>query len=56
MTNEEALDIIDAVKEFCFLTGEQIYPVVSYMCRKGYIKDWECIDDIFYMNGKQIAP
>lgn len=55
MTNEEILDIIDAVKDFCFLSDEQVYPVISYCCRKGYIKGWECIDDSFYVNGKKIS-
>ena len=55
MTNEEALDVIDAIKSFCFLTDEQIYPVVSYMCRCGYIKDWKCINNTFYVNGEKIS-
>ena len=56
MTNDKGIELIDAIKVFCGLTGEQVYPVVSFMCRNNYIKDWDCIDDVFYINGKQVAP
>ena len=56
MTNKEALDIIDAVKGYCNYDITVYYPLVSYMCQVGYITNWECIDDVFYIDGKQIAP
>ena len=56
MTNKEALDIINAVKEYSCNDESIVYPLVSYMCQAGYIKKWKCIDDVFYINGKQIAP
>lgn len=56
MENDKGIELIDAIKGFCGLTGEEVYPVVSFMCRNNYIKDWECIDDIFYINGQQVAP
>lgn len=56
MENDKGIELIDAIKGFCGLTGEEVYPVVSFMCRNNYIKDWECIDDIFYINGQQVVP
>jgi len=41
MTNEEALDIIEAVKEYSNNDETVYYQLVSYMCRNGYIKNWE---------------
>ena len=56
MTNEEALDIIEAVKDYSNNDETIYYPLVSYMCRKGYIKNWVCRDNKdFYVNGKYIA-
>ena len=46
-TNEEALDIIEAVKEYSNNDETIYYPLVSYMCQKGYIKNWECKDNRF---------
>jgi hypothetical protein len=55
MTNEEALDIIEAIKEYSNNDEAIYYPLVSYMCRKGYIKNWKCVNDNFYIDGKLIA-
>lgn len=55
MENNRNLNLIDAIKGFCGLTDKQVYPVVSFMCRNEYIKDWECIDDSFYVDGKKIS-
>ena len=56
MNDHKCIELIDAIKGFCGLTGEQVYPVVSFMCRNNYIKNWECVDDVFYVNGIQVAP
>lgn len=56
MEDDKCVELIDAIKGFCGLAGEQVYPVVSFMCRNNYINNWECIDDVFYINGKQVAP
>ena len=56
MTNEEALDIIETVK--CLSNNDETlyYPLVSYMCRKGYIQNWECRNNVdFYVDGNFIA-
>ena len=54
MTNKEALDIINAVKEYSYNDESIVYPLVSYMCQVGYLKKWKCIDDVFYMILKTI--
>lgn len=54
--DDKGIELIDAIKGFCGLTGEQVYPVESFMCLGGYVENWECVDDIFYINGKQVAP
>lgn len=53
MTNEEALDIIELVKELTENDITVVYPLVSYMCRNGYVSNWECVgdDDDFYIDG-----
>lgn len=56
MTNEEALDIIDAVKGYCNYDITVYYPFVSYLCLSHYVENWQCIDDVFYIDGMQIAP
>ena len=56
LTGEQAIDLVDAIKDFCFLTGIQVYPLVSYLCLNHYIENWKCIDDVFYIDGKQVAP
>ena len=56
MTNKEALDIIDAVKDYSNNDKTIYYPLVSYMCQMGYIKNWECRNNVdFYVDGKFIA-
>lgn len=54
MTNEEALDIIDVVRELTTNDITIIYPLVSYMCRSGYLNNWQCINDTFYVDGNII--
>lgn len=56
MTNKEALDIINAVKEYCNYDITVYYPFVSYLCLSHYVENWECIDNVFYIDGEQIAP
>ena len=54
MTNEEALDIIDVVRELTTNDITIIYPLVSYMCLNGYLNNWQCINDTFYVDGNII--
>lgn len=57
ITIDDLLDIVDAIVVYSNHDESVVYPVVSYMCRAGYFGDaWECIDDVFYINDKQIIP
>lgn len=54
MTNKEALDIIDTVRELTANDMTVIYPLVSYMCRQGYLHNWKCNNETFYVDGNII--
>lgn len=54
MTQEEALEIIDAVKVYSLEDETIVYPFVSFMCRNGYVQNWECINEDFYIDGVKI--
>lgn len=55
MTQEEVLEIIDAVKVYSLEDETIVYPFVSFMCRNGYVQNWECINEDFYIDGVKIV-
>jgi hypothetical protein len=52
---ENILDLIDYIKG---ITNDETlyYPIISYMCRNGFIKNWEVKNNVdFYVEGVHVA-
>ena len=55
MTQEEALEIIDAVKVYSLGDETIVYLFASFMYRNGYVQNWECINEDFYIDSVKIV-
>lgn len=55
--NQKMLELIEYINSLLEINkcSDNIYPILSFMCRNGYFENWEFKNDDIFIDGKQIT-